>query len=252
MSTPLPVTRGTSAALYPFTLTISFDTAVQQFQNGAQQRWARRRGLATIDLNYEAFTQAQKNTFKAAFQSAKGRFDNTLSLAFGGVTYSNLAFDADELAFTESETMQYGSRIRLVQTLTGTWTPGTSGTDFPVLANGAMGQLPYTQKNRYQNIVNRMPAGPQYSYAEFGGGITGFPGSGGLMAWDFDERNLSDTDLATRVNHFIANYGRLKPFKFTDEDSTAYTKTHYASDTLTVNYQAYNNSAVKIALEATY
>lgn len=250
MSTALPVVRGASAALYPFTLTISFDTVVQQFENAAQQRWARREALVKVALNYSKFSLAQKETIKAAFVSAKGQFDTTLTLTFGGVTFGHLAFDQDEFAATESSTMQYDIKLNLSQTISGTFTPGTAGTTFPTLANGCMGQLPYTQRKRFQSLVSKMAAGPKYTYAQFAGGLTGFP-TDGLMAWDFEEQMLSDADLATRLQHFIDNWGRLKSFDFVDEDATTFSGVHYSSDELAVTYNGPNSSSLKISLEQT-
>lgn len=247
----LPVTRGASVALYPYTLTISFDTDVKEFQNAVQQRSALREGLVLFELNYAAFTQAQKNTWKSAFTSAKGRFTTNLSITIGSTTYSNLALMDDEQAWAESETKRYDQqKIRLQQTLTGQFTPGTSGTNFPTLANGTMGVLPYVQKKRFSTIQNVMAAGQVYGFAEYAGGLSGFP-TDGLMSWELQEKMLSDADLATRINHFIANWGRLYAFTFTDEDSTAYPTAHYAMDQLVVNYISPNNSNVSISLEAT-
>lgn len=247
MPTALPVTRGASAALYPFTLLISFNTLVVPLQNGSEKRSIRRPALAAFELKYGAFTRTQKNTFFAAYSSAKGRFDSGLTLTLGSTTFSDLAFADDELVFTESEALQYGGNIRLIQTKAGSWTPGTAGTAFPTLANGAICQLPYSQRKRFQTMAAQMEAGPQYAYAEFGGGLTGFP-SGPLMAWDFDERTLSDADLATRIQHFINNWGRGNTFSFTDEDSTVYSKVRYASDSMVVQYNSFNSSSVKTSL----
>ena len=66
----LPIVRGASAALYPFTLTLSFLTEMSSWQNGAQQRQIRSAGLAKFDIPYGAMSQAQKNTVKSAMASA--------------------------------------------------------------------------------------------------------------------------------------------------------------------------------------
>jgi hypothetical protein len=246
----LPVVRGTSEALYPFTQVISFDTYICAWQSAAEQRYVRRGGLMRFELTYNLLTQAQKDSVKSAISSAKGQYDTTtLTLTLGSTTYTNLNLDSDVWEATERETTRYTSSLKLSQTITQSLSPGTAGTAFPTLANGTMSLLPYTQRKRYQTIATKSPAGMKYTRSEFGGGFTGYP-TDGLLSWTLDEQHLTDADLATRINHFIANYGRAFSFSFTDEDSTTYTKTHYAMDEMSIRYNGVNDSAVTIQLEA--
>jgi len=252
----LPVIRGASAALYPLEMTFCFLTGVGAWQNGAQQRWIRQPGgLVKVKLPYAYLTQAQKNTLKTAVSSAKGRFDQTLalSLPYGGslATFSNFGLDADEWSAVEARTGQYSGPVKLTQSVTQSLSPGTAGTAFPTLASGAIGILPYTQKKRYQTVAQKVEAGPNFTYAEFAGGLTGYP-TDGLMAWEFAADMVSDADIVTLVAHFVANWGRAFSFTFTDEDAVPYAKTHYASDELTVTYRGVNDSSVRIMLEATF
>lgn len=246
----LPVIRGTSAALYPFTATYSFLTLVGEMQNGYQQRSVKRQGIVRFELPYAKMTQSQKNTIKAAVTSAKGQFDTTLSLVLGATTYTNLSLDADDFEAVESVTKQYNAPLRLTQTIPQGITIGIPTSPFPALSNGTMGVLPFTQGKRFQSIVTKMEAGPKYTFAEFGGGLAGYP-TDGLMHWSFDESMLSDTDTAIRVNHFCNNYGKAYKFPFTDEDGNVYTAAHYATDELVVQYMGVNNSRLKVSLEVT-
>jgi hypothetical protein len=254
----LPVIHGTSAANFPLVMTFSFLTGIGAWQNGAQQRWVRRHGaLVKIELPYAQLTQTQKNTVKTAFTAALGRNDQTLSasLPYGGslATFFNFGIDSDQWAATESKTTQYSGPLKLTQQFTQSLGPGTAGTAFPALANGSIGILPYTQKKRFQTVLQGVEAGPNYKQAEFGTGpiFTGYPGDG-LMSWEFGAAMLSDADTVTLVAHFIANWGRAFSFTFTDEDSVAYTKTHYAMDDMTIRYNGPNDSSIHIALEATF
>lgn len=246
----LPVIRGTSAALYPFTQTYSFLTLVGEMQNSYQQRSIKRFGLVKFEIPYPALTQAQKNTVKDAVRTAKGQFATTLTLTLGGITYTNLSLDSDTFEAVESITTQYSAPLKLSQVIPQGLSPGTSGTAFPTLANGAMGILPYTQGIRFQSIVTKMEAGPKQIFSEFAGGLTGYP-SDGLRYFRFDESHLSDADLATRVAHFVANFGRGKTFAFVDEDAVTYSACHYSMDDLVVNVAGVNNSSLKISIEAT-
>lgn len=249
MSIALPVVRGTSAALYPFTMTISFDTMVTPTQNGKEQRSARRLGLVKFSIPYGALTMAQKNTVRDAFDDALGAASTDITLAFGGTTYTNLSLDSDVFSAIENVTTQYDGPLVLSQVIGQSLSPGTAGTDYPTLANSAMGQLPFTQRKRWQTVAQKMAAGPKWTRSEFGGSLAGYP-TDGLMGWSFDNRHLTDADLATLTAHFIANAGKLRAFTFMDEDSSAYTKTHYAMDDMVVTYSGPNDSSVKVELEA--
>ncbi len=249
----LPVLRGASSATYPFVLRYEFLTGVSAWQSGAQQRWIRRAGAQVrLELPYAHLSHAQKDVVKAAITSAKGRFDQTLSLTLFGTTVTNLGLDADEWAALENPTTQYTAPLKLTQSIMQNLSPASAGAPFPALANGAPGVLPFAQKKRYQTVSQRVEAGANYTYAEFAGGLAGYPGDG-LMAWEFSEERLSDADAATRISHFIANFGRAYSFVFTDpEDSTAYPKTHYASDDLVVTFRGVNDASVRIALESAF
>lgn len=222
-STPLPVIRGVSAANYPFDMTIGFLTGVGPWQNGEQQRWIRQPGgLVKVAIPYAQLTQAQKNTVKAAFTSAAGRYEQNLeiSLPFGGslATFLNFGIDADEWAATEAKTTQYGGPLRLTQSITQSLSPGSPGGAFPTLANGTIGILPYVQKKRFQTVAQKVEAGPIYTFAEFAGGLSGYP-KDGLMAWEFNMQLASDADVVTLAAHFIANWGMAYSFLFKDEAS---------------------------------
>lgn len=249
MSIALPAIRGASAAIYPFTQTISFDTLVTVWPDGTQQRSARRLGSVKFSVPYPALTQTQKNTLRTAVDSALGAYSTDITLAFGGTTYTGLSLDSDEFTGAENQTLQYDCPLKLSQSIRQSLAPGTAGAAFPTLANGALSQLPYTQKKRFQTVT-QSANGIKWTRAEFGGSLSGYP-TGGLYSWTLDERRLTDTDLSTRIAHFVANAGRFKKFTFTDEDATAYTKVHYAMDEMVINYAGPNDAAVRIDLEAT-
>ena len=249
MSTALPLIRGDSAAIYPFSQTVSFSTLVTPHQNGTEQRSARRLGVVKFAVPYPMLNQSQKNTLRAMFSTALGAAATDLTLTFGGITYTGLSLDSDIFSAAEGGTMQYDCPLVLTQIIGQDLTPGTAGTAFPTLANGAMAQLPYTQRKRYQT-VSAVAGGVKWARSEFAGSLSGYP-TDGLFSWTLDERRLSDADLATRLAHFIANAGRLRAFNFTDEDSTTYTKAHYAMDEMVINYAGPDDAAVRIELEAT-
>ena len=246
MATALPVIRGPSTALYPFRQIYTAQTGVSNAQSGATARQVKGLPLLRFEFGFNPVTQAQKNTLKAAFNSAKGEFTGGNGSAGLTVTtdqtYTDLGFDADEFAATEKVPTQYGVKWALNQALPQNLSPGASGGAYPLLGVGAMSLLPYTQKLRFQTIKSQMPSGPKYTYAEFGAGGL-FP-TGGLMSWTLDEPVLIDTDVATKIAHWLANWGDAFPFTFTDEDSVEYSNVYYASPTLTIERVDWNRSHV--------
>jgi hypothetical protein len=244
--TPLPIIRGTSTALYPFTQTYVCLTGISDAQSGAPSRWVKGPPLVRFEFHYDPIRQGDKNTLKAAFASAKGQFATNLS-ATPATEYDYLSLDADEFSATEQKTTQYGIRWTLTQTLPQNWTPGASGAAFPALSTSAIAQLPYTQKKRWQTIVSKLAAGPKYTYAEYAGGLSNFP-TDGLMAWEFSEGQLTDSEVTGKVAHFLANWGDCFPFQFTDEDGTIYSNVYYASPELTIVRAGVNQSSIKTAL----
>jgi len=74
MSTTLPIIRGTSTALYPFSQTYVCLTGISDGQAATPTRWVRGFPLVRFEFPYNPIHQADKNTLRAAFSSAKGAF----------------------------------------------------------------------------------------------------------------------------------------------------------------------------------
>lgn len=250
MSTaPLPIIRGTSTALYPFTQTFICQTGTSDSQSAVPTRWVKGFPLVRFEFPYNPLTKTQKDTLKSAFTSAKGKYSSIISATLGATEYDYLAFESDEFAAAEQHPTLYGVKWTVMQTLPQNWSPGTSGGAFPTLTNGLKGQLPYTQHKRFQTITSKVEAGPNYPYAEFGGGLAGFP-TDGLMAWEFGNPVLSDADANTLIAHFLANWGNCFPFSFTDsqEDGVTYSNIYYASSQLVINRVNVNHTSVCVSL----
>jgi hypothetical protein len=254
MQTPLRVIRGTSAALYPFTQVYTAFTSISDSQAAVPARSVKWPPLVRFEFSYNPLTQAQKNQLKSDFVSAKGQAtggNGSASLSVTtDITYTDLGFDVDEFSAIEQLPTQYGVKWSLTQALPQSFSPGASGGAYPLLTSGAIGQLAYSQKKRFQTIVSKMESGPKYTFAEFAGGLTGYP-TDGLMAWEFDEPALTDADVATKVAHWLANWGNAFPFTFTDEDGVVYSNVYYAAPTLTIERQQWNVSRIKTALVQT-
>jgi len=237
MPTALPVIRGPSTALYPFTQVYQCQTSCSDSQSGNPSRHVSGFPRLHFEFGYNPLRQADKNALKAAFAGAKGQFTGGSGsaglTATTDITYTDLGFDSDEFQAVEQVTTQYGVKWSLTQALPQNLSPGTSGGAYPTIATSVISKLPYTQKKRWQTVASTMPTGPKYTFAEFSGGLTNFP-TDGLMGWEFDETVLSDALVNTKVAHFLANWGRAFPFTFTDEDGTTYSNVYYASDTMSI------------------
>lgn len=287
MATSLPVIRGPSTALYPFTQQYIFYNTVSVSETANSYRSPFAPPTVKLQLGYNPTVIGDRNTLLSAFCSAEG--ENALNLqATIDQTYSNLSFDADSFSSTESRPTLYGvgwsltqwagaATLQQITTTTSGLTPSTSsvfvasllglpptpfnalleneeitvntitpgtlwlssitrgvggttavshlsgvalrlapGNPFPTITGGCLGQYPFTQAPRFQTISSSVGSGPKVTYAEFGAGLNNFPTSA-LGAWTFEETLLSDADAAVRIGHFIAQWGNLFPFAYTDE-----------------------------------
>jgi hypothetical protein len=250
MPTALPIIRAPSTALYPFTQVYTAQTSISDSQAACPARCPKGLPLLHFELGFDPIRQADKNTLKGAFASAKGEFtggNGSAGLTITtDITYTDLGFDDDTFAAAEQISTQYGVRWKLTQALAQNLAPGVSGGAYPLLAVGVMSMLPYTQRVRFQTIKSKMPSGPKYTYAEFGAGGL-FP-AGSLMGWKLDEPALIDADVATKLAHWLANWGDAFPFTFTDEDAVTYSNVYYASPTFTIERLDYNRSHVTTEL----
>ncbi len=251
MATPLPIVRGSSAALYPFTQTFTAQTGISDGENGSATRWVKGPPLVRFELQSPRLRQADKNTLKAFFTSAKGQMANDLQLT----TYqawNNLSFDDNEFASIENASTRYDVAWKLTQTLPQNFSPGSPIAAYPTLIAGSISKLPYTQRRRFNTITSKLPSGPKYSLAEYGGTFSNFPGNNGLMAWALDQVNLLDSEVNTLLAHFLTNWGNAMPFTFTDEDAVTYTKVYYGSPELTIRWNRKNSAEIRTTLIQTF
>jgi len=248
---PLPLVRnGNAQLLYPFQRSMTYNTKVAIFQNGAEQRAKTRGCLASFSLEYSKLVQSDKDAIRAAVASAKGTFDSSLSLTLGATTYGNLALEDDSWTGAEHESTQYGTALRLRQTKPQTVVPATVGTipAFPALASGALAMRPYTQIDRHSTLRNDMESGKRFAYSYFGSGLTGMP-TRSLKGWILAYSVLQDADVATLEAFFHWAWGRYAGFQYTDADNgTVYSNVRFDQDALLIEYQGFNRTSLQIRL----
>lgn len=317
MPTPLPIARGTSTALYPWTQIYQFYNTVSNAENGNTYRSPFAPPTVKFNLPYNPLLVGVRNSLLAGFASAKGQFTTDLSVTTDQ-EYDNLSFDSDEFESIEHKPLLYGvqwtvdqvassANIQTVTTLSlSILLPGTlamslvstvglplaypynvlieneeiqvtglsvgvftivrgingttavthlfgtavrlaPGNPFPTINNGCLGGYPFKSRQRFKSIVSKMESGPKFTFAEFAGTLANFP-TGPLKGWEFTDSWLTDADAARIIAHFIANWGNLYPFPFTDEDATVNQNVYYASPTLSVTREFVNHVKITPAL----
>ena len=110
-----PALRSGQVTMTPMVRERRYRTEVVEFLDGSAQRWAGQEGLAGFQLqfsNLEGYDAANVIEF---FRAMKGKFDGTWDLTLAGTLYSNLAFDQDELAATETLPDRFSFTLRVVQ-----------------------------------------------------------------------------------------------------------------------------------------
>lgn len=88
-----------------------FATEVAQFCDDREQRWPTAQGCQTFGLNLVDLDGYEMANVEEFFRSMKGRFDTTWDITVGGVTYSNMLFDVDQIAWTFSRPLHQSARI---------------------------------------------------------------------------------------------------------------------------------------------
>jgi len=223
----------------PVTRSLKFDTGIMQGTNGVEQRWMRDLGVETWSLPYPLITLAQRNTLFAAFEAAKGAYDQTISLAFDGTTYTGLYFDGDTLPFTESRPTMYSGTVKLTTTVRPV-DSGTLPTDFPNLSTGAVTQLPYTKSSGFDTVSVRTDGG-RFAYPKR---------NTALHSWTAGGTVLTKAEAQAVWDCFRLAGGMLKSIAFTDPDSiTRYSNCRFLSDSITWTIIAPGQHSITCAIQ---
>lgn len=113
-----PALRSGAVTMYGAQRDTRFGTGVVQFCDDTEQRWRQHRALAgfTLELrNVDGYDLANVLEF---FRSMKGRWDTTWDLTLGGSTFANLAFDDDDITWTETKPDRFSVQLRVRQVRT--------------------------------------------------------------------------------------------------------------------------------------
>lgn len=88
-----------------------FATEVAQFCDDSEQRWPTAQGTATFTLALVELEGYEVSNVEEFFRSMQGRKDDTWDITIGGVTYSHMMFEADEIAWAFSRPMLQSASI---------------------------------------------------------------------------------------------------------------------------------------------
>jgi hypothetical protein len=224
---------------YPVTRTLEFSTGIAAGDNGTEQRWPKTGGVESWGLPYSSLTLAQRDTLLASFDAAQGSYAGDLTLAFLGTTYTGLAFDADELLFTESSPGRWSGSVKLVQAVRPVDT-GSLPTDFPTLTSGARVQFPYTHGRNWDTVVSRTEGG---RFARAKRAAT-------RRVWSVGGPSISTAEAQAIWDMFRLARGQWAAFGLTDPDSAVrYASCRFSADLLTWQYSGPDENSLTARIQ---
>lgn len=254
MPNALPGLRGTTIqALYPVTRIVCCYTGISVFSNASEQRWVEQPPLYKFILPMQNLTATDKANYLTWFNAVKGQFATDVTLTLGSNTWSNLGLMSDSLEFTGTMPGRFDQNIQLrsIQSAASDYTPPTLGSSYPTFSWGSVAQSPVVQTSSYMTSVNEQASGPRYGYSWFGQSLPNFPTTY-LRSWKITYTTLSDTDLATLENFFLASQGRYGSFSFQDPvDGQTYDHVRMGQDELPIKYLMPNVSMTSVTLVQT-
>ena len=223
----------------PFTRTLEFRTKIGRGLDSTEQRWAETCGRERWTLTYRDLVVTDRDAIFASFETAKGDFDQTLSLTWGGTTYSNVYFQDGKLDAQESDKPARSSMKVVLCQLYRAADTGTLGT-FPLLSSGARVQLPYSYSRAFDNVSVETDGG-RYSY---------YNRASSYRTWTVGGPFLLDTEAQALWDFFRRARGKLTTFAFVDPDSgTSYPSCRFGSDQLDWTINGRDNNALQTTVE---
>jgi hypothetical protein len=219
--------------------------------SGAEQRWKRHAPLNSFNLHYARLNSTDAsalNTFLST--TAQGMFNSTWSMTLDGVTYSNLGLDSD--TWTIRNDRRYSLDLKCSQTQNAPTIPALTGS-YPLMTSGAVCCYPHENSPQEKTLCGKNPNGPRYASGYYGFGLTdgaGNPYPGGpLNGLTLSYVSVSDADLATYINWFLAAGGAWSTFAFADPAGPdVISKCRFDQASLDITYEQKNASSFTVKL----
>lgn len=98
-------------AMYGSTLGRRYATEIAQFCDDREQRWPTAQGTGVFTLALVDLDGYEVSNVEEFFRSMKGRKDDTWDVTIGGVTYSNMMFEADSISWTFTKPLLQSTTI---------------------------------------------------------------------------------------------------------------------------------------------
>lgn len=231
--------------MYPLRLTVNCLTRTQRGTNAAEQRYAVRPAYAAIEATYTHLSETDRASVQSFFETQKGMFDATWTLAFDSKTFTAMRFQDDELTWEEARVNRWTATIRTLGLYPAVASPPST---LPALPSGAVTQLPWSKRTRYETNYIDMESGARHALALRGGGLTNFP-TGVERQWDIRCPAILPETAEEFLQFFVSKHGRLGTFDFEDPDTlVTYTGCRFAADELQVQYIGYNNCSASFSV----
>jgi hypothetical protein len=250
----LPTVRNGASAIYPLSRATTFATGLAAFKGGNEQRFINRGPLGKFTLQYTDIQQGDRDTLDTFLDQVQGSASQIWAFRLGTATYGGVQaiypscqFDANSFQWRETSQGLFAGQIQFSQTSTGGQIAAVSYSTFPTFANGLVQQFTIGRGKRGLNYISRMRCGRSFALPLFNAALPGFPARM-LKQWEWP-MSLSDVDLATLEQHFVACWGSFQAFSFTDPyDGTVYPNVRYSSDALQITHRGPDESTTTVRL----
>jgi hypothetical protein len=250
MASALPGIFGTTIqAQYPITRIVSFETRVNTFMTGAEQRWPNRGQLTNFVMPFKSLGISDRTNYLTFLSTVMGMQGQDLSVTLGANTWGNLTLLSDSFAFTQEHvSRQYNLSFNMRQVQNSGWSPASAPTAYPTFSTGAVAMTPMTDSTGFLTNVVEGYAGTRYGFGYYGTSLTNFP-TGPLKAWKITYPVLPDADVSTLETFFVGCMGKYISFTFTDpSDSTTYDNVRFDQDELHITYAEPNHTQIEVSL----
>lgn len=230
---------------YPLTMRVSTLTRVHESPSGARQRFAARNPMVEFQLTFPRVLAADVALVDTFFNSQKGAFDSTWTLALNGRTFTAMRFAGDEIRWAEDLPGRYSATL----SASGLYTLPATVSALPALASGAVTRLGWSKARKFETSFTDMECGVRHALALRGGGFTNYPATP-ARSWRLEYRGVTEAKAFEVADRFATTNGRLTGFSFTDpDDATVYSDVHFAGDVLEVVFRGYSNANLTVELE---
>ena len=108
-----PTLRSGVVTRYPTSRQKIYQTKIESFTNGSEQRYISGPPLSSFVLQFSRTQQYDVNNIVNFFESQKGMGGAGFTLVYDGVTYSNCYFEQDAVELVEERSGSYSFQLKI-------------------------------------------------------------------------------------------------------------------------------------------